>query len=397
MSTSVLGDTFFLFGLTIDIKRQACESSPQVKQSDLQKIPGKYERDIFCPIYYLMMDFSKSDPFETCALENRSRTDIFLLLGFNKQKDISIILFLLFMVIYMLTLLGNITIISLTISDTSLRTPMYFFLNSFSFLEIGYTTVTVPRMLFDLLSGNMAISFNDCLTQMYFFFLFGTTEFFILALMGFDRYLAICHPLHYTNIMNKRLWCQLILGSWIGGCMIPILPTIVLSQKPFCGSNTINHFFCDMGPLVKLSAPDTFFLDVINFTVSSTVVLSSLLLVIVSYIFIISAILRISSSSGRHKAFSTCASHFLVVTLFFGTVIFMYLRPSSGENSDMDKAVSVFYSVVTPALNPVIYSLRNKEVKNALIKVFHRKGQSWKDLVVVHSITWKIESSQQKG
>ncbi|MEE6488205.1 hypothetical protein FKM82_015157 [Ascaphus truei] len=301
------------------------------------------------------------------------------------------------MVIYMLTLLGNITIISLTISDTSLRTPMYFFLNSFSFLEIGYTTVTVPRMLFDLLSGNMAISFNDCLTQMYFFFLFGTTEFFILALMGFDRYLAICHPLHYTNIMNKRLWCQLILGSWIGGCMIPILPTIVLSQKPFCGSNTINHFFCDMGPLVKLSAPDTFFLDVINFTVSSTVVLSSLLLVIVSYIFIISAILRISSSSGRHKAFSTCASHFLVVTLFFGTVIFMYLRPSSGENSDMDKAVSVFYSVVTPALNPVIYSLRNKEVKNALIKVFHRKGQSWKDLVVVHSITWKIESSQQKG
>ncbi|XP_075469135.1 olfactory receptor 6M1-like [Ascaphus truei] len=252
-------------------------------------------------------------------------------------------------------------------------------------------------MLFDLLSGNMAISFNDCLTQMYFFFLFGTTEFFILALMGFDRYLAICHPLHYTNIMNKRLCCQLVLGSWIGGCMVPILPTIVLSQKPFCGSKTINHFFCDVGPLVKLSAPDTFFLDAIIFTVSSTVVLSSLLLVTVSYIFIISAILRISSSSGRHKAFSTCASHFFVVTLFFGTVIFMYLRPSSGENSDMDKAVSVFYSVVTPALNPVIYSLRNKEVKNALIKVFHRKGQSWKDLGVIRCITWKIESSQQKG
>uniref|UniRef100_A0A8C5PRE1 Olfactory receptor n=1 Tax=Leptobrachium leishanense TaxID=445787 RepID=A0A8C5PRE1_9ANUR len=307
---------------------------------------------------------------------NASRSDEFLLLGFTKQRDADILLFLFFTIIYVLTLLGNLIIITLSRTDSSLRTPMYFFLNNFSFLEICYTTVTVPKMLFDLLTGNMAISFNSCLTQMYFFFLFGTTEFFILALMGFDRYLAICRPLHYVNIMKRSFCYKLIIWSWISGCMVPTVPTIVLSYKPFCGSTTINHFFCDVGPLVKLSSPDTFFLDVIIFSVSAVVVLGSLVLVTVSYVFIISAILRISSRSGRRKAFSTCASHFSVVTIFFGTVIFMYLRPSSGENYEMDKAISVFYSVVTPALNPLIYSLRNKEVKNALLKSIRTKRKS---------------------
>ncbi|XP_073404214.1 olfactory receptor 6C4-like [Dendrobates tinctorius] len=305
-------------------------------------------------------------------MENRSWADKFLLLGLTKEKDMSIILFIFFLMIYLLTLSGNVILILLTRIDTNLRTPMYFFLTSFSFLEIGYTTVTVPRMLFDLLSGNMTISFKSCLTQMYFFFLFGTTEFFILALMGFDRYLAICHPLHYTSIMNKRLCYQLVFGSWIGGCMVPTVPTIVLSRKPFCGSKVINHFFCDVGPLVKLSSPNTLFLDIFVFMISAVVVLGSLLLVTVSYVFIISAIFRISSSSGRHKAFSTCASHFSVVTIFFGTVIFMYIRPSSGENFDMDKAISIFYSVVTPAMNPLIYSLRNNEVKKALLKALKK-------------------------
>ncbi|KAM8924631.1 olfactory receptor 6F1-like [Pelodytes ibericus] len=329
-----------------------------------------------------------SDPFARCVLENRSQSGNFLLLGFTKQRDLSIALFTFFLVVYVVTLLGNITIISLTRIDASLRTPMYFFLNNFSFLEIGYTTVTVPRMLFDLLSGNMAISFNSCLTQMYFFFLFGTTEFFILALMGFDRYLAICHPLHYANIMNRTFCYKLVLGSWISGCLVPTVPTIVLSQKPFCGPKTINHFFCDVGPLVKLSSPDTFFLDTVVLLVSGVVVISSLLLVTVSYIFIISAILGISSSSGRHKAFSTCASHFSVVTIFFGTVMFMYLRPSSGEHYEMDKAVAVFYSVVTPALNPLIYSFRNKDVKKVLIKIIQRKAYSWEN-IGVHFIKLK--------
>ncbi|KAG8552286.1 hypothetical protein GDO81_004469 [Engystomops pustulosus] len=289
----------------------------------------------------------------------------------------------------MLTLLGNITLISLTRIDTHLRTPMYFFLTNFSFLEIGYTTVTVPRTLFHLISGNVTISFKSCLTQMYFFFLFGTTEFFILALMGFDRYLAICHPLHYTNIMNKRFCYQLVFGSWISGCLVPTVPTIVLSQRPFCGSNIINHFFCDVGPLVKLSSPDTLFLDIFVFMISAVIVLGSLLLVTVSYVFIISAILRISSSSGRRKAFSTCASHFSVVIIFFGTVIFMYIRPSSGGDFEMDKAISVFYSIVTPALNPLIYSLRNNEVKKALVKALQRNRNVWEGVGVVHSIRLK--------
>ncbi|XP_053552599.1 olfactory receptor 6F1-like [Bombina bombina] len=329
----------------------------------------------------------KSDLFAACLLKNQSETNEFQLIGFTKQGNTSIILFVFFLVIYVLTLLGNIIIIVLSRINATLKTPMYFFLNNFSFLEIGYTTVTVPKMLFDLLLGNITISFNSCLTQMYFFFLFGTTEFFILALMGFDRYLAICQPLHYMNIMNTMFCFKLVLGSWISGCVVPILPTIILSKKPFCGSKKINHFFCDVGPLVKLSSPDTVLLDAIVFTVSSVVVLNSLLIVTVSYIYIVAAILRIPSSVGQHKAFSTCASHFSVVTLFFGTVIFMYLRPSSGENNNMDKAVSVFYSVITPALNPLIYSLRNKEVKSALTKIFHRRRQSWKHLEVIHTLT----------
>ncbi|XP_063819313.1 olfactory receptor 6C4-like [Pseudophryne corroboree] len=336
----------------------------------------------------------KSDPFAGCTLENRSWTNEFLLLGFTNERDKSVILFIFFFLIYIMTLLGNITIISLATVEITLRTPMYFFLNNFSYLEIGYTTTTVPRMLYHLLSGNMAISFNSCLTQMYFFFVFGTTEFFILALMGFDRYLAICHPLHYTTIMNKQFCYQLVLGSWVSGCLVPTVPTIVLSRKPFCGSKIINHFFCDVGPLVKLSSPDTFFLDVFVFMISAVVVLSSLLLITISYVFIISAILRISSSSGRHKAFSTCASHFSVVTIFFGTVIFMYVRPSSVENYQMDKAVSVFYSVVTPALNPLIYSLRNNEVKRALRKVFQRRQKSLESLGVIYSIKHKANFRQ---
>ncbi|OCT70086.1 hypothetical protein XELAEV_18037007mg [Xenopus laevis] len=288
--------------------------------------------------------------------------------------------------IYMTCLFGNVIIITLSRIDISLRTPMYFFLSNFSFLEICYASVTVPKMLFDLLSGNMAISFHCCLVQMYFFFLFGTTEFYILAVMALDRYVAICHPLHYSVVMNKQFCYKLIIGSWLSGCMVPVLPTILLTQKPFCGSKIINHFFCDVGPLIKLSSPDKFYLDAIVFTVSGIVVLCSLTLVTVSYVFIISAILSISSSAGRQRAFSTCASHFSVVTLFFGTVIFMYLLPHS-ENYELGKAVSVFYSIVTPALNPAIYSLRNKEVKRALVKVLQKREYSWRKFGDVNSIT----------
>ncbi|KAE8590837.1 hypothetical protein XENTR_v10018226 [Xenopus tropicalis] len=315
------------------------------------------------------------------------RANGFLLLGFIMQRDMNVTLFVVFLMIYMTSLFGNIIIISLSRTEASLRTPMYFFLSNFSFLEICYTSVTVPKMLFDLLSGNMAVSFNCCLTQMYFFFLFGTTEFYILALMGLDRYVAICHPLHYSVIMNRQFCYQLILGSWLSGCIVPVLPTTLLTQKPFCGSKIINHFFCDVGPLIKLSSPDTFYLDAIVFTVSGIVVLCSLTLVTVSYLFIISAILRISSSAGRHKAFSTCASHFSVVTLFFGTVIFMYLRPTSGENYELDKVVSVFYSIVTPALNPLIYSLRNKDMKRALVKMLQKRDNSCRKLENINSIS----------
>ncbi|XP_029431402.1 olfactory receptor 6F1-like [Rhinatrema bivittatum] len=326
--------------------------------------------------------------YEDRASRNQSNV-IFILLGFSSHEDLQIVLFLAFLMIYTFTILGNLLIIAVSRADSHLHTPMYFFLSNFSFLEICYTTVTVPKMLSDLSTGNRTISFHACLIQMYFFFFFGTTEFFLLALMAFDRYLAICNPLRYSVIMSHRVCLLLVLSSWLCGALVPITPTSVISGLPFHSSNKVNHFFCDVAPLIKLSSADTFAIDLIVFLLSTIVVLSSILLVMVSYIFIISTILRIPSASGKQKAFSTCASHFIVVTIFYGTVIFMYVRPASSDSIDLNKAVSVFYSVITPMLNPIIYSLRNKEVKESLRKVRQKlRAFGNRSSVINSSISW---------
>ncbi|XP_030046210.1 olfactory receptor 2AP1-like [Microcaecilia unicolor] len=306
--------------------------------------------------------------YEDRSTKNQSHATLFILLGFSSHGDLYIFLFLAFFLVYTFTLLGNLLIIVLSRMDSHLNTPMYFFLSNFSFLEICYTTVTVPKMLSDLFTGNRTISFCGCLTQMYFFFFFGTTEFFLLALMAFDRYLAICNPLRYQMIMSYKVCLLLVLCSWISGSLVPITPTSVISQLSFNSSNKVNHFFCDVAPIIKLSSDNTFVINLIVFMLSSIVVLSSILLVMVSYIFIICTILKIPSATGKQKAFSTCASHLIVVTIFYGTVIFMYVRPASSDSIDLNKVVSIFYSVITPMLNPIIYSLRNKEVKEALRK-----------------------------
>ncbi|KAF7236013.1 Olfactory receptor 11L1 [Varanus komodoensis] len=293
----------------------------------------------------------------------------FILLGFPELQEFRFLLFITFLVVYLFVLLGNALIILISKMDIGLRIPMYFFLSNFSFLEMCYTSVTVPRLLGDFLTGPHAVSLWTCLTQMYFFFFFGTTEFFLLATMAFDRYLAICHPLQYPVLMDNHACISLALGSWLSGFLTPFLPIAFISQLPFNSSNQLDHFFCDTGPLIKLSTGDTFMAEAVVFLVSAVIVLLSFILTLISYALIVSTICRIPSASGRHKAFSTCFSHLMVVTIFYGTVIFMYLCPRFGQASETDKVVSVFYAVLTPVLNPIIYTLRNKDVKRALRKV----------------------------
>nr|XP_060610930.1 olfactory receptor 11L1-like [Anolis sagrei ordinatus] len=301
----------------------------------------------------------------------------FILLGFLGLQKFWFLLFITFLTAYLFILLGNVLIIIIINMDVDLHIPMYFFLSNFSFLEICYTSVTVPRLLVDFLTGSRAISFQRCITQMYFFFFFGTTEFLLLATMAYDRYLAICQPLRYPVLMNGRACIRLALTSWLSGSLTPFLPTAFISQLPFNSSNQINHFFCDTGPLIELSTGDTFMAQAMVFLVSAVIVPVSFLLTLISYALIIFTIWHIPSASGRYKAFSTCSSHLMVVTIFYGTVIFMYLCPRSGRSSDMNKMISVFYAVVTPMLNPIIYTLRNKDVKRALEKILNQVKDKW--------------------
>ncbi|XP_030042447.1 olfactory receptor 6F1-like [Microcaecilia unicolor] len=303
---------------------------------------------------------------------NNTSTTEFILLGFPSSREIQIVYFMLFLVIYILTIVINSLIIIIVIVDPKLHNPMYFFLSNFAFLEICYSTTTVPKMLSGFLKEISTISYTSCLLQLSFFFTFGPTEFFMLAVMAYDRYVAICYPLRYTVIMNSRLCKQLALGCWASGILTSWTLTVPITRLSFCRLNAINHFFCDFLPLLKLSCSDTTASEAAFFSLAWIVVLTSLLLNTVSYFYIIMTILRIPSTTGRRKAFSTCASHLTVVLIFYGTVIFMYVRPAAKYSFDTDKIVSLFYSVLTPLLNPLIYSLRNRDVIKALNKAWSK-------------------------
>uniref|UniRef100_A0A8D0L789 Olfactory receptor n=1 Tax=Sphenodon punctatus TaxID=8508 RepID=A0A8D0L789_SPHPU len=291
---------------------------------------------------------------------------VFILLGFQSIRTVELLLCTIFLFTYALTLTGNLTIITLVLVDHRLRSPMYFLLGNLSFLELMITSAVVPKMLVNTLSGNRNISFGGCLTQSFFYFLLGSTEFFVLAAMSFDRYLAICYPLRYTTIMNSQACLRLILGSWAGGFLIILVPSIDTARLPFCGPNIINHFFCDSAPLLSLSCADTQLAELVDFATSSVLLLGSLLLTVVSYVYIIIAVLRIPSAQGRQKAFSTCFSHITVVTLYYGSSIFIYVRPAKESVLDFNKVGTVLNTMVTPMLNPFIYSLRNQKVKESL-------------------------------
>ena len=292
----------------------------------------------------------------------------FILLGFSDIPDLQGFLFGVFLIMYMIILVGNSLIIIITKMDPSLQTPMYFFIGNFSSLEICYVSVTVPRLLIDLCSQNRNISFLACAAQMYFFLVFGATECLLLTSMAYDRYVAICNPLLYPLLMNSRLCIQLAAGCWVSGVPVHIVLTYQIFSLPFCGSNQLNHFFCDIPPVLKLACGDTLITETLVYVVAVLVVIVPFMLILGSYVRIIETILKLPSATGRAKAFSTCSSHLMVVALFFGSGLLTYLRPKSSHSMGMDKFLSLFYTIVTPMFNPMIYCLRNKEVLVALRK-----------------------------
>ncbi|XP_024071133.2 olfactory receptor 1020-like [Terrapene carolina triunguis] len=299
---------------------------------------------------------------------NQTSITEFILLGFGDLPELQILLFLLFLVIYIATVTGNILIMALVVADRHLHTPMYFFLGNLSCLETCYTSTILPRMLAGPLTGDRTISFNGCVTQYYLFGSLLGTECLLLSVMSYDRYLAICNPLHYAARMSGRACLQLAGGSWIGGFLGNSITTLSISQLTFCGPNGIDHLFCDLIPLVKLSCNDPHLMETLAFILSFLFSLVPFLLTLMSYISIITTILRIPSTTGRQKAFSTCSSHLIVVSIYYATLLIVYMFPTTDILNDFKKVLSVIYAVLTPLVNPLIYSLRNKEVQEALRK-----------------------------
>ncbi|KAM9658866.1 olfactory receptor 5AP2 [Trichechus inunguis] len=307
--------------------------------------------------------------------QGRNQTEVteFILLGLSDDPDLQVILFVLFLSVYVATMVGNLGMIILIKIEACLHTPMYFFLSSLSFVDASCSSSVTPKMLVNLMAENKAISFSGCASQFYFFGSFLGTECFLLAVMAYDRYVAIWNPLLYPVLMSGRICFFLVATSFFAGFGNAAIHTGMTFRLSFCGSNRINHFYCDVPPLLKLSGSDTHINGIVIMAFSSFSVISCVIIVLLSYLCILIAILRMPSVEGRHKAFSTCASHLTAVTIFFGTILFMYLRPTSSYSMEQDKVVSLFYTVMIPMLNPLIYSLKNRDVKEALKKVLQKK------------------------
>ncbi|XP_028372181.1 olfactory receptor 5J2 [Phyllostomus discolor] len=297
----------------------------------------------------------------------------FILLGLTDHAELKVVLFVLFLVIYVITLVGNLSMIILIRITSKLHTPMYFFLSCLSFVDACYASAIAPKMLTDLLVVKGTISFSVCIVQHLCFGVFITTEGFLLSVMAYDRYVAIANPLLYSVAMSKRKCVGLVIGSWICGTVNSLVHTVSLGRLSFCRLNVVSHFFCDIPSLLKLSCSDTAVNELLLLTFSGVIAIGTFLVVMISYMFIVLAILRIHSAAGRRKAFSTCASHLTAVTIFYGTVSFSYIQPSSQYSVEQEKVVSVFYTLVIPMLNPLIYSLRNKEVKEAVKRALEMK------------------------
>lgn len=307
-------------------------------------------------------------------MENRTSVTVFILVGLTEDPKLKIVLFIFLLPAscYLLSISGNLTIITLTLLDSHLKTPMYFFLRNFSFLEISYTTVCIPKLLASMATGDKTITYNCCAAQLFFAFLLGASEFYLLAAMSYDRYVAICKPLHYTTIMSNKICIQLVLSSWMAGFLIIFLGLILGLTLDFCNSNVIDHFYCDTAPLLQISCTDTHLFEMLSFILALMTLLITLVLVILSYTYIALTIIKIPSANQRKKAFSTCSSHMIVISLSYDSCIFMYVKPSAKQRISLVKGVAVLNISVAPILNPFIYTLRNQQVKQAFKNLLQR-------------------------
>ena len=300
--------------------------------------------------------------------ENITHISEFVLVGFPTYSWLQVLLFFLFLITYLFVLLENVVTILTVWVTGSLHKPMYYFLGTMSFLETWYISVTVPKMLAGFLLCPNTISFLGCMAQLYFFMSLACTECVLLAAMAYDRYVAICWPLHYPVMMTTEFCVQLTISSWLSGFTVSLAKVYFISQVSFCGNNILNHFFCDVSPILKLACMDLSMTEMVDFVLAIIILVFPLSATVLSYAFIVSAILHIPSATGQRKAFSTCASHLMVVVIFYTAVIFMYVRPRAIASFNSNKLISAIYVVFTPMLNPIIYCLRNKEVKNAIRK-----------------------------
>uniref|UniRef100_A0A6J0UXV3 Olfactory receptor n=1 Tax=Pogona vitticeps TaxID=103695 RepID=A0A6J0UXV3_9SAUR len=319
------------------------------------------------PNSHLQMNAEQTRPWK-----NRSTVEEFILLGFQEH---SIFLFLTFLGIYLAILLGNGLIVVVTTWDSALHTPMYFFLRSLSGLEMCYTSVTLPKMMANLLSGDLSISFPACATQMFFILFLGGTECFLLAAMAYDRYLAVCLPLHYMRLMSRKVSVGLVAGSFAISLPMQLLQVGLIFSLPFCGPK-IDHFFCDIPAVLSLACADLYANEVSVYTENILFVIVPFVLILTSYAYITRTILRMPAGTGQQKAFSTCSSHLTVVSLFYGSVMLVYLHPQTPDSVKSDKVLSLLYTVIIPLCNPLIYTLRNREVKSSLSRLMSRKKRS---------------------
>ncbi|KAM8980781.1 olfactory receptor 6C2-like [Sarcophilus harrisii] len=298
-------------------------------------------------------------------MQNHSVITLFILRGLTDDPQVQIFLFIFLFLTYTLSVTGNLTIITLTLVDPHLKTPMYFFLRNFSFLEVSFTSACIPRYLYSMSTGDNTVTYNACATQIFFITFFGATELFLLSSMSYDCYVAICKPLHYTTIMSSKVCYQLILSSLLGSLTLILPPLSLGLQLEFCSSNVIDHFGCDASPVLKISCSDTTFIKKVIVIFAVLLLMITLILVVLSYAYIVRTILKFPSTQQRKKAFSTCSSHMIVVSMTYGTCIFIYIKPPGKEEVALDKVVSVLVTSVAPVMNPFIYTLRNKQVIQA--------------------------------
>ncbi|KAM5184264.1 olfactory receptor 5B2-like [Callospermophilus lateralis] len=305
-------------------------------------------------------------------LENSTKVNEFRLLGLTHTPELQVPLFIMFTLIYLITLVGNLGMIMLILLDSRLRTPMYFFLSNLSLVDCVYSSAVTPKVMSGLLTGDKVISYSGCAAQMFFFVAFASVDCLLLAVMAYDHHAAVCTPLHYTTTMTTSVCVHMAVACYLWGFAESASYTGFTFSLSFCHSNVVHHFFCDILPILALSCSDTYINETVLYILTAFNVFFALVVILTSYLFIFIAILRMRSAEGQKKAFSTCASHLTAVTIFYGTIIFMYLQPSSSHSMDNDQMASVFYTIIVPMLNPIVYSLRNKEVHKAFKKAMEK-------------------------